>query len=63
VHNGEGTFSDPPGTFTDTVQAKFTSPTSAEGSGQVDLKFDPPGLDGATECHSGLVTFSSKPNQ
>jgi hypothetical protein len=49
------------GSFTLALNGVFTSPTAAQGTAQVDLSLNP-AVDGATECHTGPLTFTAKAN-
>ena len=43
------------------LKGAFTSPTTAQGSAQVDVTFDPP-VEGVTACHTGALTWTAKSN-
>jgi hypothetical protein len=57
--SGSGQFTG--GSFTVVLKGAFTSPMAAQGTAQVDYAFNP-AMDGATECHTGPLTFTAKPN-
>jgi hypothetical protein len=44
------------------LQGTFTSSTTAQGSAQIDIAFNP-AVDGVSACHTGALTWTANSTQ